>query len=196
MLRNVLAFGTDGDSNLTEALGHSFPFALQLRCFLHYKRNTQENLRDLAIPKHVPQAFLDDIFGKREGNAKVEGLVDVTSVDDFDHKLDALEKPWNTLNSPYASHVGAQFYSYFKHTAADVVCHHMCKDLREAAGLGSPPAIFTTNSSKAISSVIKKQVSYKKTQWPAFVQEMKDLVDSQQNEVIRAVSGRGRYRLT
>ena len=37
-LRDVLAFGTDGDKNLTEALGHSFPFAIQLRCFVHFKK--------------------------------------------------------------------------------------------------------------------------------------------------------------
>ena len=195
-LRNVLAIGTDGDANLTEALGHSFPFALQLRCFLHFKRNIQEKLRDLAIPKHVAQAILDDIFGKREGNVKIEGLVDVTSVEDFDRKLDALEKLWNALESPHTSHAGSQFFSYFKRSAADVIRHHMRKDLREAAGLGSPPAIFTTNSSEAMNSVIKKQVAYKKTQWPEFVREMKELVDSQRSEIIRALSGRGRYRLT
>lgn len=58
MLQNVLAFGTDGDSNLTEALGHSFPFALQLCCFLHFKRNIQEKLQDLA-----PQACCSSILG-------------------------------------------------------------------------------------------------------------------------------------
>ena len=34
--------------------------------------------------------------------------------------------------------------------------HHMCKDLHKAAGLGSPPAIFNTNSSEVLNSVLKK----------------------------------------
>lgn len=55
---------------------------------------------------------MDGIFGKREGNVRIEGLVDVTIVDDFDHKLDSLEKPWITLESPYAGNVGPQFHSY------------------------------------------------------------------------------------
>lgn len=46
-----------------EALGHNFPHALQL---LHFKRNVQEKLHDLALPKQVAQQILDDIFGKQE----------------------------------------------------------------------------------------------------------------------------------
>jgi hypothetical protein len=38
-LRNLQAFGTDGDTNLSEALGHNFPFALSLRCFIHFECN-------------------------------------------------------------------------------------------------------------------------------------------------------------
>ena len=71
----------------------------------------------------------------------------------------------------------------------------MRKDICEAAGLGSPPSIFTTNSSEAINSMLKKQVSFKKTQWPKFVRQMKELVDEQQNEIICSLSGRGSYRL-
>ena len=37
-LHNVLAFGTDGDKNLTEAFGHNFPFAFQFWCFVHFKK--------------------------------------------------------------------------------------------------------------------------------------------------------------
>ena len=43
-LRHVLACGTDGDKALVEAITHSFPYALQLRCFLHFRRNIQEKL--------------------------------------------------------------------------------------------------------------------------------------------------------
>ena len=71
-----MAFGTDGDKNLTEALGHNLPFALQLRCFIHFKKSVQEKLRDLCLPSLYIPAVLDDIFGKHDGNLKIEGLVD------------------------------------------------------------------------------------------------------------------------
>ena len=57
--------------------------------------------------------------------------------------------------------------------------------IRENVGLGSPPTIFTTNASESINSVLKKQVGYKKTQWPEFVKEMKQLVDAQRSEIIQ-----------
>lgn len=45
-LRHVQAFGTDCDTNLSEALGHNFPFTLSLRCFIHFERNL-----NLGVPK-------------------------------------------------------------------------------------------------------------------------------------------------
>lgn len=107
-------------------------------------------------------------------------------MENFQLKLEALEEHWNRKESPYAGERGPQFYSYFKRCQANVVCNHMWKDIRKAACLGSPPAIFTTNSSEAINSVLKKGVNYKKTQWPEFVKRMKDLVETQRDEIIRS----------
>ena len=50
------------------------------------------------------------------------------------------------------------------------MCNNMRKDLREKAGLGSPPCIFTTNASESINAVLKRKVNYQ-------------------------LSGRGQYRL-
>ena len=194
-LRFLQAFGTDGDENLVDAFSHSFPYAIQLRCFLHFKRNLQEKLCDFGIPKQEAQEFLFDIFGKSEGNVRMEGLVDCSSIVDFDSKFEALEETWNSRESPYSGHSGPRFFSYFRRYYAVVVRHHMRKDLREAVGLGSPPAILTTNASECVNSVLKKGVNYKESQWPEFVKRMKDVVDAQRDEIIRALSGRGQYRL-
>ena len=45
----------------------------------------------------------------------MEGLVDASSIEDFDAKLNALEEHWNIHESPYASEKGTQFFDYFKH---------------------------------------------------------------------------------
>ena len=194
-LRNVLAVGTDGDKNLTEALGHNFPRAIQLRCFVHFKKNVQEKLRDLGIPCSVAKEFLNDIFGSNVGSCRLEGLVDVSSLEDFEVKLANLEDSWNARERPFSSESGPQFYNHFQKYQAKVVRDHMRKDLREVAGLGSPPAIFTTNSSESMNAMLKNEVSFKKTQWSEFVDQMKSLVEEQREEVIRALSGRGRFRL-
>ena len=53
---------------------------------------------------------------------------------------------------------GPRFYTFFQRYQADVVKYHMRKDLREVAGLGCPPAIFTTNPSESINAVVKRKV--------------------------------------
>ena len=71
----------------------------------------------------------------------------------------------------------------------------MRRDLRESAGLGSPPAKFTTNVSESLNAAIKRKVGFKKSDWPEFISHMKEYVESQREEVIRSLSGRGQYRL-
>jgi len=48
-LRNVRAFGTDGQESMIEAFSHCFPFAFQLRCFIHSKNNIKEKLNECGI---------------------------------------------------------------------------------------------------------------------------------------------------
>ena len=62
----------------------------------------------------------------------------------------------------------SSFYSCFSTYQSEVVKHHMCKDLRESIGLGSPPVIFTTNGSESINALIKRKVNHKESDWPHF----------------------------
>lgn len=71
----------------------------------------------------------------------------------------------------------------------------MRRDLRESAGLGSPPANFTTNASESLNAAIKRKVDFKESDWPEFISHMNEYVESQREEVIRSLSGRGQYRL-
>ena len=61
-----------------------------------------------------------------------------------------LKKLWDEREAPFAPASGPRFYTFFQRYQADVVKYHMRKDLREVAGLGCPPAIFTTNPSGSV----------------------------------------------
>ena len=76
-----------------------------------------------------------------------------------------------------------------------MIKYHMRRDLREAAGLGSPLAIFTTNPGESVNAVLKKKVDYKQHEWPKFNEHLKELVEGQRNEMIRSLSGREQYRI-
>ena len=194
-LRNVLAFGTDGQESMIEAFSHCFPSAMQLRCFIHFKNNIKEKLKEYGIPSPVSEEFVADIFGKYSGSSYEEGLVDSTSPEDFNARLENCKAVWNARESPYAPASDSRFYTYFVHYKAHEVCYTMRKDVREAAGLGCPPGIFTTNASESVNAMMKRKVDYKESEWPAFNQEVKQLAKQQREEVIRSLSNRGQYRL-
>ena len=86
-LHNMLAFGTDGDKALVEAFAHNFLYAVHLRCFIQFRRNVQEKLRDSGFSSAVSSEYIADIFGKRVGNTFQEGLVSCTSVASFPGSL-------------------------------------------------------------------------------------------------------------
>ena len=194
-LRSTLCFGTDGDKALVEGFAHNFPYALQLRCFIHFKKNVQEKLRTSGFPSSVSDKVLADIFGKHTGSVYKEGLVDCVSEEAFDDMMQHLKEVWDEYERPFAPAGGPHFHSYFARYQAEVVKYHMRRDLREAAGLGFPPTIFTTNASKSVNAVLKKKVDYKQHQWPKFNDHLKQVVEGQRDEVIRCLSGRGQYRL-
>ena len=122
-LKQLLAFGTDGDKALVEALLLNFPFATQLRCFIHFKHNIEMKLRELG---HISQEFVSDIFGKQIGNTRKNGLVDCQSLKE---SLKGLKSLWDLREKPYASSSGPRFFHYLVQCQADVR-YHMRKDLR------------------------------------------------------------------
>ncbi len=194
-LRNVRAFGTDGQESLIDSFSHSFPTAVQLRCFIHMKKNVAEKLKECGLPTSVAQEIISDIFGKHCGSTYSEGLVDATSVEHFDERLAKCEEVWNAREMPYAPLGGPRFFDYFRRYKSSAVCYTMRRDIRESVGLGSPPEIFTTNASESINALMKRKVDYKESEWPHFNAEVGEVVKQQQEEIVRALSGRGQFRL-
>ena len=194
-LRDVQAFGTDGDPALIEALSHNFNSSKQLRCFIHLKRNIAEKLKERGIANPDAQEFLADIFGKHCGTTYQEGLVDSNNQEDFESRLENCRSAWIAREARYQREGQITFYAYFCTYYASIISHTMLKDLRVAVGLGCPPRIYTTNASESVNAVIKRKVQYKETEWPDFNNHLKEIVDRQREDVIRALSGRGQYRL-
>jgi len=188
------AFGTDSDQALVEAFTHNFPFARQLRCFIHVK-NFLSKLKDNGIPSSVSEEFISDIFGKRIGGTYEEGLVDSVDPTDFDSRLQSCRDVWNTRELPYLGPGQTSFFDYFVQHHACTFCHTMLRDVRVAAGLGSPPSIFTTNASESLNAALKK-MNIKETEWPEFNEAMKKFVMAQRDDIICATYGHGQYRVT
>ena len=194
-LQQIQAFGTDGDGALVEAFTHNFPFAIQLRCFLHVKRNILSKLKDRGIPSSVSEEFISDMFGKRIGDRYEEGLVDSTSVVDFHTRLQNCEETWNARELSCQRPGQVSFFEYFVDNYSSIFENTMLRNIRSDAGLGFPPDIFTTNSSESLNAAIKRRLNYKESEWPEFNEAMKQFVLAQRDEVIRALSGHGQFQL-
>ena len=52
-LRNLRAFGTDGERAISNAMHVVFDKAVHLRCFLHFRGNLDSKLKELGVPSHV-----------------------------------------------------------------------------------------------------------------------------------------------
>ena len=72
--REILAFGTDGEEELSKAMKYNFPYAIHLRCFNHFRDNCKAQLRLSNVPDQAQKEFLSDIFGRRYGDTWEKGF--------------------------------------------------------------------------------------------------------------------------
>ena len=193
-LKAVQAFGTDGEGALVEALKSSFPWAQQLRCFLHMRRNIKSKLNELRFTSASLSLVLADLFGMNDGTTFREGLVDASDEKDFFLKLKNMEKKWNYLEQK-DSKQQTKFFCWFQKYEARAFSDAMIKPRREAAGLGSPAAEFTTNACESGHAALKNYLPQRnQCSWQEFVEKSLEFVQDQQREIEMAVLKRGQYR--
>lgn len=182
-LCDLKAYGTDGEAALTAALKSWFPGAV--RCFIHKKNNVEEHLKGCS--SSVKNEIVRDIFGS-QGEVLSTGLVDCDSEQCFDVSLGRLYQRWESLSPG--------FHRWFASTQASVFRCHMIRPVRERAQLGSPPVKFTNNPNESANSTVKCWTEFRKSSWPAFVQKLQKLVESQLSEADKAIYGAGEYSLS
>ena len=136
-LSAVKAVGSDGEESLIQALKSSFPWAQQLRCFLHMRRNIKSKLHELNVSTGSSLAVVEDIFGKSDGTTFHEGLVDASNTGQFFSQLEGMEDKWNNLECADTKQP-SNFFCWFKKNQSCVFASCMIKPVREAAGMGCP----------------------------------------------------------
>ena len=138
-LQHIKVFGTDGDQALIETFSHKFSEAKQLQCFIHLKQNIAGKLKDTGMPPSVCQEFLSDIFGKKSSDVIEEGLVDYSSVSEFDAHLQNCKEVWLNREKLHGHSSKASFIDHFCLNYADIFRHTTLKFLKRGVGLGKPP---------------------------------------------------------
>ena len=194
VLSNVQAVGTDGERSLIDAVHQQFKHAIQLRCFRHHQQNIERHLQQHNVPPLTVQQYCREIFGSdsRDG-VHLEGLVDSADEQEFHSKLGQMKAVWDQRELDLGQE--PHFYSWFMRNKAEDFAYSTLRDVREKAGLGSPPRPYFTNANEAMNRVLKEASKWKKSQLPEFIDKMKNLVEQQQRELEKAIVCTGEYML-
>ena len=190
-LRNIIAFGTDGETELYKAFAVNFPYVLHLRCFHHYRGNLSSKLKDLGIPTTVAEMFLSDIFGRSEDQIHTEGIVDANSSQNFQQRLEALQDVWDSREQECNPGKEPSVFNWFVANKCEEMVDNMLRPIREAAGLGCPSSPYYTNDSESINSVIHSKTHYKASEWDKFNIAMQELVEQSNQLLELAVIDKG-----
>ncbi|XP_028410639.1 uncharacterized protein LOC114533331 [Dendronephthya gigantea] len=196
-LEGLLACGTDGERALIDGLKRNFRFALFLRCFIHFKDNVKRQLSERGLPSEIKSKFLNEIFGKQEGDTKYAGLLDCDTEEEFDNKLIALQGEWESREKEVYGTLKTTntFYEWFLKEKARDGKESMLKSIRIEAGLGNPPRKYTNNDPESANFVIKHGLKFDAKKPHEFVQEMKNIIQRQYRDEDRAVFGKGPYEI-
>ena len=194
-LNDLIAIGTDGDPAMEKAIGAVFPESLiHLRCFIHMKDNIRRKLTELLLPQSVREDIIRDIFGVQHGSTYTQGILDAEDSADFDGRLASLQKKWEELEMTAHPCKQPRFYDWILRYEAGVMKSSMIAPVRTSAGLGYPPAKYTTNDNECLNNIAQAHADYRRCSWIEFNNNMYDLVTLQSKEVEKAVYGMGEYK--
>lgn len=178
-------FGTDGEKALEQAFTEGFPSAVKLRCMSHFRNNVKEHLKALEVSER--NEIIDQIFGYNTGDGVYhEGMVDADSPQMFDTLYESVRGEWEKKCPP--------FVRWFDKNTS-IVKETMLANVRTSGGLGYPPKKFYTHNSESNNHVIKHKEKYQEVSLPKFVQDMKQLRADYDDEFVKAITGRGEYKM-
>lgn len=155
-LASIRAMGTDGEQALTKAIQALFPWDIVLlRCYLHMKEKIRRKLTDLLFPECAREEILQVLFGMQQGHVYIKGILDSDDADDIDRRLLQLETKWTGLELSIHPGCDPCFHNWVLRNEASVMKTSMISSVRQRAGLGCPPAKYTTNRNESMNRVAK-----------------------------------------
>ena len=190
-LVHLIAFGTDGEEALINALIAAFPEATGLHCFLHSIRNLKFKISEFNLQPIQAQLLLD-IFGKQDDNEVVCGLLDAFDTQEFDAKLGTLKNKLEVAHCRKSS-LATSFHSWFSQYHAPYMRESMISSVRACVGIkGDPTPWYTTNNNECINKVFKNDAA-SRLSIPECIEKIEEFVKSQLCQVELAITGEGLY---
>eukprot|EP00112_Aurelia_sp_Birch-Aquarium-sp1_P024863 Seg8024.1 transcript_id=Seg8024.1/GoldUCD/mRNA.D3Y31 product="hypothetical protein" protein_id=Seg8024.1/GoldUCD/D3Y31 len=146
-LAALKAFGTHDGANVYKALKACFQRANHLLCWIHVKDNIKKKLSQLGAKDS--RTYIKEIFGKKCGDIKIKGLLDVATAEQFEQEWCEIERKWIERGA-----IGAKFHKYVAEHKTELMKSSMIAGVREKCGLGNPPLEYTQNAKECSSTPI------------------------------------------
>ena len=103
-----------------------------------------------------------------------------------------IQKRWDSLEKPHKKIPAV--YRWFALQIAPIIRENMHSELLPDLGLEEEK--YTQNHSESLNALVKRYVSFQKQNVLEFVNDLKECVHEQQNEVDKAIIGLGRWKVS
>uniref|UniRef100_T1JG07 MULE transposase domain-containing protein n=1 Tax=Strigamia maritima TaxID=126957 RepID=T1JG07_STRMM len=114
-MTNLLAYGTDSEVALINALQENFPKSVGFLHSIHQRRNLNDYMRGKRIPMTEAEAILNDVFGEPDG------LIFQPTTEEFYECLHILEVCWKARTT--TSDALEDFLIYFNRKKVPELLH-------------------------------------------------------------------------
>jgi hypothetical protein len=187
-VKELKAFGTDGDPNMYNAFSCVFHNSLHLLCELHIKDNITKKMSDCNIDKSNQQKIMNKLFGFQINGDQIDGLVQTKSDDEFDQVFEEFVELLKSIPNT------SEFLNYFMKFKIDLFERNLRADNRQKAGLGDPPKPYYQNSNESINRLIKYKID-KEHQIYEFVKHYEALLKQEQEKIEISLTGAGKFKI-
>lgn len=193
-LKDVKGIVTDGEEPLQNSFSHVFFNVQPLWDFTHFRQNMDTALNDLGISaKKDRTPFLNDVFGYTENEVYIKGLCDSDNEVEFRVMLNSFRPLWRDRETLLIGGTSEKVYNWIS-VRGKLICKTMIREPREKPCLGNPRRKAYSNMSEAVNHILSVRCPGPQPVI-SFVEAVHEEVRSQQDEVIRALYGRGEYEL-
>ena len=194
-ITDLKCYGVDGEEALCSAFSKTFPFADELRCTIHSKRNVEGKLTEFAVSSQAKDVILNDIYGLTEGTYHQQGLIHAEDSDTFLALTESIKSKWESLERPHLpnSAKSCRFQPWFVANISPYMRKSMMNDVRLRNNVKGH---FTTNQSESLNSVLRKHTNYKAHQLVDFLNLMKGFYEDQEEEVRSEFIGEGDFSMS
>ena len=168
-------YASDCKAALRNVLAREFPYAIAFVCAVHGKKNISEKCRELGLSTALSSKICADIFGSG-------GLIYAKNREEYETTYLNVRNQWMQLEEAEKQH--PQFVSYFERNKKEEIFDHM--RVRVSIDAGFKKQIVTTNPIESLNAVIKRWNNFQPTDMSSFLEDVKQLIKEQQENVKRA----------